>query len=107
MHSQEKNLSMLQWRSSSFLFFSATRKYQFKTKDSEIKGYTLPLGHISKDFTTNNLKRTGLKGSVIFFSVDFDCIGTKHILDIKKKKTIWILYINCLGQLRKYFCIIN
>ena len=50
-------------------FLNATKVYQFKAKDSEIKGYTLCLGNISKDFTINNIKKsTGLKGSVNFFS---------------------------------------
>ena len=38
-----------------------------KPKDSEIKDYTLCLGNISKDFTINNLKKTGSKGKCIFF----------------------------------------
>ena len=44
----------------------------FKAKDSEIKKYPLHLGNISKDFTINNMKKkTGLKGSVELFSVDY------------------------------------
>ena len=42
------------------------------------------LGNVSKDFTINNMKKTGLKGVVIFFSVDFDPIDTNDILDIHK-----------------------
>ena len=42
--------------SNSFLFVNATRIYQFKAKDSEIKDYPLCLGNISKDFTINNMK---------------------------------------------------
>ena len=54
-----------------FLFVDATKVYQFKAKDSEIKPHPLCLGNISKDFTINYLKKkTGLKGSVNFFSVD-------------------------------------
>ena len=41
--------------SNSFLFVNATNIYQFKTKDSEIKGYALCLGNISKDFTINKM----------------------------------------------------
>ena len=44
--------------SSSFLFVNATKIYQFKARDFEIKDYTLCLGNISKDFTINNLKNT-------------------------------------------------
>ena len=45
----------------SFLFVDATKIYQFKAKDSEIKDSALCLGNISKDFTINNMKKTGLK----------------------------------------------
>ena len=38
---------------------------QLKAKSSEIKDYALHLDNISKDFTINNIKKTGLKK--IFF----------------------------------------
>ena len=38
---------------------------QLKAKRSEIKDYALCLDYISKDFTINNIKKTGLKR--IFF----------------------------------------
>ena len=44
--------------SNSSLFVNATKIYQFKAKDSEIKAYALCLGNISKDFTINNMKKT-------------------------------------------------
>ena len=43
--------------SNSFLFANATKIYQFKANDSEIKEYTLCLGNISKDFTINSMKK--------------------------------------------------
>ena len=61
----------------SFLFFNAIKVYQFRAKDSEIKDYT-------KDFTINNMTRTGLKGVGNFFSVDFNPIDTNDILDIHR-----------------------
>ena len=67
----------------SFLFVNAAKIYQFKAKSSEIKNYALCLGNISKDFTIN-MKKTGLKGSVKIFSVDFNPIDTNDILDIHK-----------------------
>ena len=71
--------------SNSFLFVNATKIYQFKAKDSEIKDYALCLGNISKDFTINNMKKkTRLKGNVNVFSVDFNPIDTNDILDIHK-----------------------
>ena len=43
--------------SNSFVFVNpATKIYQFKAKDSEIKVYTLHLGNISKGFTINKMK---------------------------------------------------
>ena len=44
----------------SFLFANARETYQFKAKYSEIKDYTLCLGHISKVFRINNLKQKRL-----------------------------------------------
>ena len=52
-----------------------------KAKGSEIKDYALCLGNISKDFMK---KKTGLKGAVNVFSVDFNPIDTNNILDIHK-----------------------
>ena len=42
------------------------------------------LGNVSKDFAVNNMKKTGLKGVVNFFSVDYNPIDTNNILDIYK-----------------------
>ena len=53
--------------SNNFLFVNAAKVYQFKAKNSEIKDYALFLGDISKAFTINNMKKTGLKGAVKFF----------------------------------------
>ena len=51
----------------SFLFVNATKVCQFKAKNSRIKDYALCLGNVSKDFTINNMKKSGLKGVVTFF----------------------------------------
>ena len=54
--------------SNSFLFVNATKIYQFKAKDSEIKAYTMCLGNISKDFTINNFEKNKIKSKCkIFF----------------------------------------
>ena len=60
-------LSLQYNRSNSFLLVDATKIYQFKAKDSEIKDYTMCLDNVSKSFTINNMKKTGLKGNVHFF----------------------------------------
>ena len=41
----------------SFLFVNATKIYQFKAKDSEIKKYPLCLGNISGDFPAKNMEK--------------------------------------------------
>ena len=60
-------LSLHYDESNSFLFVNAVKMYQFKAKDSKIKPYSLGLGNISKDFTLNNMKKTGLKRILNFF----------------------------------------
>ena len=70
--------------SNSFLFVNATKVYQFKAKDSEIKDYALSLGNVSKEFTINIMKKAGLKGVVTFLTVDFNPIDNNDILDIHK-----------------------
>ena len=50
--------------SNSFLFVNATKIYQFKAKDSEIKDYTLCLGNISKYFTINKIKKKQVQKEV-------------------------------------------
>ena len=44
---------------------------QSKAKESKIKNYAQRLSNILRDFTIDNMKKPGLKGIVIFFSVDF------------------------------------
>ena len=50
-------LSLYYIGSNSLLFVNATRIYQFKAKDAELKLYVLCLGNISKGFTANNIKK--------------------------------------------------
>ena len=68
----------------SFLFVNAKKICQFNAKDFKIKYYTLRLGNISKDLTINNMKKTGLKGIIIFFSFDINPIDTNNNLDIHR-----------------------
>ena len=51
----------------SFLFVGATKIYQFKAKDVEIKNYPLCLGNVSKDFTVENIKKRIQRNCKIFF----------------------------------------
>ena len=50
-----------------FLFVNATKYINSKQKNFEIKDYALCVANISKDFTINNVKITGLKESKFFF----------------------------------------
>ena len=44
----------------------------------------LCLGIISKDWTVDNMKKTGLNWHVYDFSVDHDAIAVDHVFDIHK-----------------------
>ena len=77
--------------SNSYLFVNDTDIQRFKTKDSEIIAAPICLGNISRDFSVDNMKNTGLNGYVYDFSVDYDFIANDKILDIHKylmKRTI-------------------
>ena len=68
----------------SYLFVNVTEIHKFKAKDSEILAYSLCLGNISKGWSIDNMKKTGLKSYVYDFSVDDDDIAVSDILDIDK-----------------------
>ena len=68
----------------SYLFVHVTEIYKFKAKDSEIVAIPLCLGKVSKYFSLDNMKKTGLNGYVYDFSVDYDVITVDDILDIHK-----------------------
>ena len=68
----------------SYLFVNGTEIHKFKAKDSEIVATPLCLGNISKDFSVDNMKKTGLNGYVHDFSADYDAIAVDNILDIHK-----------------------
>ena len=68
----------------SYLFVNGTEIIKFKAKDSETTPYELWLGNISKDWSVDNMRRTGLKGYVYDFSVNYDAIAVSDILDIHK-----------------------
>ena len=70
--------------SKSYLFVNGTEFYKFKAKDSEIAASPLPLGNISKDWSTNNMKKTGFNGYVYDFRVDYDATDVDDIKDIRK-----------------------
>ena len=66
----------------SYLFVNGSEIYNFKAKDSEIVASPLSLGNISKDWSVDNMKKTGFNGCVYDFNVDHDAIAVDDILDI-------------------------
>ena len=75
----------------SCLFVNGTEIYKFKAKAFEITATPLCLGNISKDWSVDNMKKTGIN----YFSVAYDDIEVDNIKDIHKylmKKTniVWI-----------------
>ena len=66
----------------SYLFVSGAEIIKFKAKYSEIAAYPLCLGNIAKDWSVDNMQKTGLKGYVYDFSLDYDAITVFDILDI-------------------------
>ena len=68
----------------SYLFFNSTEIIKFKAKDSNIIATSLCLGNISKDWSVDNMKDTGLNGFVYDFSVDYDATSVDGIKDIHK-----------------------
>ena len=63
----------------SYFFVNGTEIIKFKAKDSEIVVYPLCLGNVSNDWSVDNMKKTGLKGYVVDFSVNHDAIVAADI----------------------------
>ena len=68
----------------SYLFVNGVEIHKFNVTNSEINAIPLCLGNISKDFSVENMKKTGLNGYVYDFSVDYGAIVVDDILDIHK-----------------------
>ena len=66
------------------LHYNGSKIHIFKAKDSEIVATPLCLGNISKDWSVDNMKKTGFNGYVYDFSVDYDATDVDEILDIHK-----------------------
>ena len=58
----------------SYLFVNGTEIYKYKAKDSEKVAAPLCLGNISKDWSVDNMKKTGFNGYVYDFSIDYNAI---------------------------------
>ena len=53
-------------------------------KVSELVAYPVCLENISKNFSNDNMKKTGLNGYVYDFLVDFGIIDVDDLLNIQK-----------------------
>ena len=63
----------------SYLLVNVAEIIKFKAKDSEIVVSPLCLGNISKDWSTDNMIKTGLTGYVYDFSADYNAIAVNDI----------------------------
>ena len=77
------------------MFVNDTEIYKFKAKDTEIVATQLYLENISKDWSADNMKKTGFNGYVYDFSVDYDATDVDDIKNIhkylmKKNGIVWL-----------------
>ena len=70
------------YKKSFYLFVNGTKIHKFKSKDSEFFTNLLCLGKISKDWSVDNMKKTGINRYVYDFSIDYDAITIDDILDV-------------------------
>ena len=75
----------------SYLFVNGREIYKFKAKGSEIVATSLCSGKISKDWSTDNMKKAGFNGHVYEFRLAYDATDVDGIVDIyrylMKKRT--------------------
>ena len=81
-------LSLHYNRANNYLFVNGIKIIKFKAKYSEIVASPLCLGNISKDWSTDNMKKTGLTGYVYDFSADYNAIAVDDVKDTHAKKYI-------------------
>ena len=67
-----------------YLFVNGTAICKFKAKNSEILVGPMCHGNISKDWSVDNMKRSGFTGYVYDFSVGYIDIEVNNIRDIHK-----------------------
>ena len=66
----------------SYLFVNGKEIHKFKAKYSKNVATPLFLGNISKEWSVDNTKKSGLNGYVSDFSVDYDVIAVDDIIVI-------------------------
>ena len=82
-HNKKFCLSLHYNGASSYLFVNSTEIHKYKAKHSEVIATPLCFGKISKEWSVDNMKKTGLNGFVYDFSVDYDASDVDDILDIQ------------------------
>ena len=75
------------------MFFNGTEINKFEAKDSEIVATPLCLENISKEWSVDNMKKTGFKGYVYNFSVDYHSTGVYDDLKLLALKVIILYFI--------------
>ena len=65
----------------SYLFVNGKEIVKFKAKDFEIVASPLCLRNISKDWSVDNMKKTGPKGYVYEFNVEYTDINKQDIAE--------------------------
>ena len=71
-------------KANSYLFVNGKETIKLKPKNSEIVATPVCLGNISKEFSVDNLRKTGIYGHAYDFSVDYDAIANYDLLNIHK-----------------------
>ena len=66
------------------MLVNGTEIYKFKAKDSEIIASPVCLGNISKDWSTDNMRKSSFTGYVYDFSVGYDAIDANDFKYIHK-----------------------
>ena len=67
----------------SYLFINGTEIIKLKAKNSAIVASPLCLGNISRNWSTNKMKKTGFTGYVYDFSADYNIVTVNDIKDIR------------------------
>ena len=68
----------------SYLLVNGTEIYKFEAKDSKILVVPICLGNISKDWSVDNMKKTGFTDYIYDFSVDYTGIVVDDSKNIRK-----------------------
>ena len=63
----------------SYLFVNGKKMVMFKTKDSEIAISRICLGNISRDWSADNMKKTGLNRCDYEFNVDYRTFNPSNL----------------------------